>query len=289
MASSGLARLLLPHPDLGSCIFAGVERDTRGTTLSDSERFNYYPATPMALVSWIFEGELHMVEGQGPASRAILGPSLPRVVISGPQSVPSASWSPGPVYALSVAFYPEALGRLCGTGIEPLLDQILPLKEVAGGAFLEACNALFEANDGADRFHCLENRLRPLWHAPSSGAAARMGDWVRSLATRAAFSTAGTGMRQIQRRIKGWTGQSHRDLQLFARVEEVMARSGEHRRANALDLAGLASDAGFADQSHMGREVRRVTGQSPARLDHLIAQSEAFWFYRLIQGHYDGM
>lgn len=42
------------------------------------------------------------------------------------------------------------------------------------------------------------------------------------------------------------------------------------------------------DQSHMGREVRRVTGLSPARLDDLMAHDEAFWFYRLMQKHYDG-
>jgi len=42
------------------------------------------------------------------------------------------------------------------------------------------------------------------------------------------------------------------------------------------------TDAGFADQSHMGREVRRVTGLAPGRLDDLIASDEAFWFYRLI-------
>lgn len=68
-----------------------------------------------------------------------------------------------------------------------------------------------------------------------------------------------------------------------------MVRSGESWREASLDLAGLASCAGFADQSHMGREVRRVTGLSPAaHLDDLMARHEASWFYQLIEGHLGG-
>lgn len=53
-----------------------------------------------------------------------------------------------------------------------------------------------------------------------------------------------------------------------------------------VDLAGLATEAGFADQSHLGREVRRVTGLSPRQLDALMRTDEAFWFYRLMKGHF---
>lgn len=287
MAPPVLARLHLPRPGLASCIFVGVERDTRSVSLSDAERFNYYPATPMALVSWIFEGTLHMVEEAGTGRSATLGPSLPQLIFSGPQSFPRASWSPGPVHALSVAIYPEAMQSLCGAGIEPFVNRILPLEEVASGAFLDACRSLLEEDKASAPFHHLEANLAPIWSdSQSNGAALRMADWVRSLMTRLAFSKAGVGLRQMQRHVKGWTGQSHRDLQLFARVEEVMIRAGEHRRENSLDLACLASETGFADQSHMGREVRRVTGLSPARLNHLMEHDEAFWFYRLIQGHY---
>lgn len=68
---------------------------------------------------------------------------------------------------------------------------------------------------------------------------------------------------------------------LASLVESVGIPDG-HSGCGALDLAGLAGDLGFADQSHMGREVRRLTGLSPARLNGLIATHEAFWFYRLL-------
>ena len=47
-------------------------------------------------------------------------------------------------------------------------------------------------------------------------------------------------------------------------------------------LAMLAGDAGYSDQSHMGRAVRRATGFSPARLNRMIESEESFWCYRLL-------
>lgn len=59
MNPATIARFFLPGSPMGGCIFAAVERDTRGAMLSDAQRFNYYPATPLAMISWIFEGEVH--------------------------------------------------------------------------------------------------------------------------------------------------------------------------------------------------------------------------------------
>ena len=273
-----------PSYALGACLPAGVERDTRGCSLNDAERFNYYPATPLMTISWIFEGTLHMVEGRGPSPRPRFGPALPRLVLSGPQRSPSASWSPGAVHALSVGFYPEALSRLIGRPIEPFLDQNLPLEAVAPPAFLQACQAVLNAS-GDEPFAMLETQLQPLWHGPGqTSPAPYLGDWVRSIATRAAHSTAGKSLRQLQRRVRDWTGQSYRDLQLFIRVEETFIRSIEVHDSGAPDLAAIAADAGFADQSHMGRKIRRVTGMSPACFGACLANDEAFWYYRLIAG-----
>ena len=127
----------IPSPALGSCVLAGVERDTRGCMLDDAERFNYYPATPMAVISWIFEGTLHMVEENGQSPRPRLSPTLPRLVLSGPQRSPSVSWSPGAVHALSLGFYPEALGRLIAPPIDAYLNRHLPLEAVASPALLQ--------------------------------------------------------------------------------------------------------------------------------------------------------
>jgi AraC-like DNA-binding protein len=277
-----------PSLALGACVLAGVERDTRGCLLNDAERFNYYPATPMAVISWIFDGALHMVEERGPTPRPTFGPALPRLVFSGPQRYPSVSWSPGAVHALSVGFYPEALSRLIRRPIEPYLDQTLPLEAVAPPALLRASQAILDAGDD-EPFATLEAQFLPLWREPGRASPAPyLGDWVRSVATRAAHTTAGLSLRQWQRRIRDWTGQSHRDLQLFARVENAFLRRIVAGDGSTLDLAAIAADAGFADQSHMGREIRRVTGWSPALFGQRLGNDEAFWYYRLLAGELGG-
>lgn len=273
---------------MGGCIFAAVERDTRGATLSDAQRFNYYPATPLAMISWIFEGEVHMVaDAQAGSGHGRLDSALPRLVFSGPQRQPCASWSPGPVHALSVAFYPDALAQLIGKPIEPFIDTILPAAEVLEAALLASSEAIFEQAAAPALFGEIEARLHPFWAGVHGRSPAPLvGEWLRTLATRAAFSKTGCGARQLQRRIKSWAGQSYRDLQIYARVETAFVQSGAPGCAAADNLAELALCAGFADQSHMGREVRRVTGIPPGRFRQLIDTEEAFWFYRLIEGQF---
>lgn len=287
MLPGTIARFFMPALPMGGLIFAAVERDTRSAMLSDMQRFNYYPATPLSMISWIFEGDLHMVSGARVGSEnGRLEPALPRLVFSGPQRHPSASWSPGPVHALSVAFYPDAMAQLIGKPIQPFIDKILPATEVLEVDMLAACEAIFERTAVPTLFGEIEKCLHPFWagvhaHTP----APLVGDWLRALATRAAFSKTGCGARQLQRRIKSWAGQSYRDLQIYARVESAFVHSGIPNSAED-NLAALALNAGFADQSHMGREVRRVTGIPPGRFRQLIDTEEAFWFYRLIEGQF---
>lgn len=280
-----IARLHLPRSTLGACVFLGVERDTRGVGLCEAQRFNYYPATPFPMISWILEGHLHMVNDLSPTVAPILGPSLSRVVFSGPHRRPSASWSPGPVHALSVAFYPEALSRLLGIRIEPFRDKILPLEAMVSGTLLDQFLGITAVRGGA-AFHRVESMLQPLWQSIyGNRAVPTVRGWLKSMAVRVAFSKTGVGVRQAQRRIKDRAGQSHRDLLLYARTEQAMACLAALPVQAPVDLAGLAAEAGFADQSHLGREVRRVTGLSPGRLNELMRTDEAFWFYRLMKGH----
>lgn len=280
------ASLILPPASLRGCIFLAVARDTRGWPLGDAQRFNYYPASPFPMVSWIFDGELRMVLDPPGGAGPRLSAPLPRVIVSGPYRSPAASWSPGPVHALSVSFHPQALTRLLGIGLGPLQDRSLALEAV--GAPDAVCEALRTPlrDDGRPPFARVVDVLRPRWQdsGGDSGAADVRG-WLAALALRAAGSRPGTGLRQVQRRFKDWTGQSQRELRLCARVEQVMAEVSRLPADQALNLAALAAETGFADQSHLGREVRRVTGLSPARLNAHLAHDEPFWLYRLLRGH----
>jgi hypothetical protein len=168
--------------------------------LTDAQRFNHYPATPLPMVSWIFEGDLHMVaEPLSPSAPPVLARALPRGVLSGPHRKPSVSRSPGPVHALSVAFYPQALPRLPGIGVEPFLDKIVPLKAVASGALVDALVDIGKAC-AREPFDQLEAALMPVWQGMHDGQALpTMRGWVQSMAMRAAFSRPGASLRRAQR------------------------------------------------------------------------------------------
>lgn len=69
--------------------------------------------------------------------------------------------------------------------------------------------------------------------------------------------------RQLERDFGQWIGTSPRHLAQVARVQAV-SRKAEAGAA----LADIAADVGFADQAHMTRVVRQLTGLTPQRLKH---------------------
>jgi len=206
---------------------------------------------------------------------------LPQAFVSGPYPGPIVSWSPGPIVAMTVGFYPEAWRALTGLDAEALRGLEKPLDATLSRELLPLFLAVAAASDCEQGFLRLQDGLEPLWRdsIPRRLGPPWLEDWARGLASRAALSGPGKSARQIQRRIKAWTGQSQRDLQVLARVEAVFART---HAAGEVSLSALAAEMGYADQSHMGREVRRVTGHSPAQIRRLIDTDERFWCYRLL-------
>jgi len=51
-------------------------------------------------------------------------------------------------------------------------------------------------------------------------------------------------------------------------------------------MGGVATDAGYSDQSHMGRHVRAQKGFTPAELMRRFESDEASWSYRLMGERY---
>jgi AraC-like DNA-binding protein len=92
-------------------------------------------------------------------------------------------------------------------------------------------------------------------------AAARLESSAGRTRIDAAARTAGMSIRGFQIRFRECVGTTPKE---FARLMRLQAT------LRALDgdssLSGLAADAGFSDQAHVTRELRRVTGLTPARL-----------------------
>jgi AraC-like DNA-binding protein len=290
--------LWLPRPSLARCIRAAVSYDTRSLRLPFSDRFNYFSATPYCTISWFLEGESRLVRDWSEPDCLRIDPNaLPAIIFNGPQRRPTASHNPGPVYVLSVAFYPDALKALFGTPIDQYADcnvavagaRCSPDRAKQAGVFAEpfidVCEEIQASGCAEAGFERLQDYLSSLWRdcRPQAPAFTHMiSDWTHHLITRAAFSGAGRSGRQVERRIKAWTGQSYRTLLGLSRTEQAFASAICNLDEPRQDWAELAAEAGYADQSHFGREVRRTTGFSPGQLRHRAKTEQAFWFYRLI-------
>jgi AraC-like DNA-binding protein len=46
-------------------------------------------------------------------------------------------------------------------------------------------------------------------------------------------------------------------------------------------LADAAASDGFADQAHLSRQAKRITGFTPQQMRLRFFEDEAFWLYRL--------
>jgi AraC-like DNA-binding protein len=278
------AQVFWPRVTLAGCLFGAFVRDTRNYPLKPEQRFNHFAATPFCGVTWFFEGQSHMLDWPNGADNPASEAPLPPVVFHGPQRQPTSSWNPGPVHAMTLAFYPDAIAALTGLDVSTMRDRIVPVDTVLSGPLLALCNSIRRPGLIEERYRRIEDGLEPLWQQarPQGHAVShRLADWSLSLAIRAATSGTGRSIRQMERRIKSWAGQPHRDIQGNARAFHIFATATAHRHNPAMTLAQLAADTGYADQSHMTRHVRRETGFTPEQLRALIELDEAFWAYRL--------
>ena len=286
--SSAISRVWLPQLSLTGCLRGMMTRDTRHANLTPSQNFNYFPATPLCSISWWMHGRGERVLGPFPERAAALddarAPITSRIALGGPFNLPLASWNPGPMQGVVLMFMPDALQLMTGFDPATHMNRFSDIRESLPPDWCEICEAVLADPDDTTRMRRIEAFLEPRWSAvrprqPMAGH--RYRDWAHGLALRAAQSPAGTSLRQLERRIKLWAGQPMRELQGLSKIERAFFEAAAAEEAGRLDLATLAADSGYADQSHLTRVTRRMTGFSPAELHRRIRTEEPFWPYRV--------
>ena len=280
-----ISKLLLPKAALANCIFGAFVRDTRGCNLTATQRFNHFASSPLCAVSWQFEGQIHLLESSDRLSNPQASPVLPKLTFSGPYQTPQTSWNAGDVNAMILAFYPDAMSTLSGIAIDQYINRTVAAKEVLSGELLELFTNVLTTGNPDDGFEMIEQVLLPLWRSrrtdtPIGGFL--VSDWCRSLAVRAALSEAGKSTRQMERRFRAWTGQSRGKLDAYAKSEEAFKHALAAKQTGRVSLADMSAELGYSDQSHMGRNIRQITGFSPAEFLKRYDEDEAFWSFRLL-------
>lgn len=271
-------RLIFPRKSLSSCVRAYVVRSTVEAPLTKREdRYNHYPATPHCSITFYIEGDVTVLDPPD------IMPDQFRAVFCGPQTRPITTYNPGPVRMLMVIFYPQVLHALSGVNLADWVDRWAPAEQVLGAEWQALSRALLAPGSDAARLALLEDFLDQRWQAARAGGAGAMaGDWVRHLAAQAADSALGRGVRNIERRIKMRAGQPMRKLLRLQRAEHsFFAARAEYMNGKAV-WSDIAARGGYADQAHLCREAREITGHSPLELVRLMASSdESYWIYRV--------
>ncbi len=263
-------------------------RSTLGLALTDEQRLNYFPASPLCSISWWFAGESEILPfSTTPDWRAPRTAVPARICFHGPVTKPTLSWNRGEGHGMMVLLMPDALHRMTGIEAQRWVDTLVDVHDMLPPDWVDLCEAVMHLPDDAARVDAIQDFLEPRWQSARPTSALqlhRYHDWAHALAMRAATSAAGRSIRQVERRIKQWTGQPLRELRGISRAEQAFFKVLEEaEQGGKPDWAALAEGSGYADQSHLCRETRRITGFSPDELFRRIAQDEAFWSYRLWQ------
>jgi len=197
-----------------------------------------------------------------------------RPQLVGPLTGPEIEVIPARTTIVGVRFRPGT-PPLLPTVLDDLVDQRPDLAELWGTSVNRLVEAMARAGTPEQALTFLQSHLLHEFRTavrvdPLVGAAVKvLMPWhpvdIGTLATRLALSAS-----QLRRRCLRAVGVSPKVLQRTLRFQGflALAQAGATAtgRRGADGMAGLAVDAGYADQAHLSRECLRLTGLTPRQL-----------------------
>jgi len=183
--------------------------------------------------------------------------------VAGPDTGPVATTMVAGTVILGVRFRPSAGGPALGIPLSELRDQRVDLADLRPGD-ARRLPATLDPDTA-------EARMLDVAAALATGAApdpavARAVRLLRDPQARAEDVAAevGLSLRHLRRRCHAVVGYGPKTLQRVLRFRRFLSHldSGP----DALDLAALAAETGYADQAHLTRECGKLSGLTPAAL-----------------------
>lgn len=280
---------MLPPAQLAGAVVGSLIRDTSHLELTAAQRLSHFPASPLVTISWFSGLDVGLIEhGVGAPEWQRLGSP---VVIAGSQSRPRTSWAPTTGKGVVVCFTADVALTLFGLDLAALHDRFVPAHEVLDARwhpFLDAVMKQLDNSSCEEAVRCMEQALTPLWKtrmgqqglAPTLAQLGR--HWVGRLAWQAHEWRRSLSPRQVERRVKEYSGRSMREWQALVKTEGLFFKARQrHEQGLPMDWAGLALEEGFSDQAHLSRTSKRITGFSPSEFAQRYQEDESFWMYRL--------
>lgn len=187
----------------------------------------------------------------GPWTESFLAPFAPGTHIVGARFHPgAATWLLGPV-AHALLNRAVSLRALCGTPVAAQFAQVTQAATLSArrSALESALLGQLGRARATDQTVCAA--IAWLARHPD-GRVQHLSRWT------------GISGRQMSRRFVAAVGYGPKTLQAVLRFQRLLHIASQTRAR--LSLVELAMSAGYADQAHMTREVRRFAGRTPTQL-----------------------
>ncbi|AWK90051.1 helix-turn-helix domain-containing protein [Azospirillum thermophilum] len=192
-----------------------------------------------------------------------------RLLVAGPdETAAPAVLAPGTVVT-GLRFRPGAARHWLGLPLSEITGQRVPLEDLWGARARTLAGRLPREADPVRRLAALQAevaRLAPSVAPPPPDAAllfATLGRRPSEHSLPALRARLETSERSLRRRCHDLFGYGPKTLDRILRFQRFLALA---RRPEARSLADLALAAGYADQAHLTREVRRLSGRPPSSL-----------------------
>jgi AraC-like DNA-binding protein len=182
--------------------------------------------------------------------------------IAGPDTGPVPVTMAGATVIVAVRFRPAAGGAVLGIPLSELTDQRVDLADLLPTAASKLPADLPPAEAASQLLHIAGTMVADTELDPAVTQATRLLNDPRAAAGHVAEAT-GVSPRQLRRRFHASAGYGPKTMHRVLRFRRVVSRIDA---GDPIDLATLAADAGYADQSHLTRECVQLSGLTPLAL-----------------------
>ncbi len=189
--------------------------------------------------------------------------------VAGPDTGPVLHRTPGGLKVVGLRFRPGAAGAGLGLPASELRDQRVPLDALWGNAG-EVLGERLAAADGQGRLRLLQEAVHARQREGARGdplvgaAIAALGSDGTRVA--ALGDRLGVSERELRRRFGRAVGYGPKRLDRILRFRRFLALASTGRPGEEHSLAFWAAELGYADQAHLTRSVRELSGLTPREL-----------------------
>lgn len=186
--------------------------------------------------------------------------------VAGPSHRPFDVEHVRPTRLLGATMSPEAAATFLGAGIGPIGPGWRALESLLGPIAIRIVEQIVAFENIQAKIAALETILLARIGVADRRVSRAIGEVRRSggrIGVAALSRSSGSSQRNLTRLFDQWVGLPPKTFARIARVQEVMRRM---RKSPQQSLKALAAELGFADQAHMSREVKRITGVQPGQM-----------------------